>query len=62
MYKTYTQDFLYDVPSNNLTVVGYEFNIMQSQLELEDNLLGLYDDEVHHDFIDIAYDNKYNKG
>ena len=61
MYNTYTQDFLYDVPANNLTVIGYEFNIMQSQLELEDNLLGLYDNEVHHDFIDIAFDNKYIK-
>lgn len=30
MYYTYTQDFLYDVPASNLTVVGYEFNIMQS--------------------------------
>jgi len=62
MYNSYTQDFLYDVPASNLTVVGYEFNIMQSQLELEDNLLGLYDNEVHHDFIDIAFDNKYIKG
>ena len=53
---------MYDVPASNLTVVGYEFNIMQSQLELEDNLLGLYDNEVHHDFIDIAFDNKYIKG
>jgi hypothetical protein len=61
MYNSYTQDFLYDVPANNLTVIGYEFNIMQSQLELEDNLLGLYDNEVHHDFIDIAFDNKYIK-
>ena len=30
MYYTYTQDFLYDVPASNLTVVGYEFNVMQS--------------------------------
>lgn len=61
MYNTYTQDFLYDVPGSNKTVIGYEFNVMQSQLELEDNLLGLYDLEVRHDFIDIAFDNKYVK-
>jgi hypothetical protein len=34
---------------------------MQNDLELEDDLLGVYDREIHHTFIDIVDNGKFYK-
>ena len=61
MFSYYAQDLIYDVPLNNLTVTGYELEILQNDLELEDDLLGINDKEIHHTFLDIVNNGRFMK-
>jgi hypothetical protein len=50
--KTHT-DLFYQTVVNNDTLIGKEFTVLRNKIVLEDNLLGIIDEEHEHQIIDI---------
>jgi hypothetical protein len=47
------QDLFFQSTINNSTLIGKEFTILRNKIVLEDNMLGIIDDEIEHEIIDI---------
>ena len=60
-FKKYYVDADYSTPINNNTVVGKEFNIIQNDIILDDQMLGIYDHPSYIGIIDVEQSLTYIK-
>jgi hypothetical protein len=47
------QDLFFQSTINNSTLIGKEFTVLRNKIVLEDNMLGIIDEEIEHEIIDI---------
>jgi hypothetical protein len=50
--RPYFIDINYQNPINNVTVIGKEYNVVRNKIVLEDNLIGIIDNDIIHEIVD----------